>query len=414
MKTLKVKLYPNKEQQNSLRQFLGNTRFIWNKLIEENIYTLTKAGRRITELRKENDFLRLSPVQTLQQTALQLIKAYKMYKKGYTKKPSFKKKKNFDGILIFPHRFKLSISKIGIPKLGWIKFKDKIISKEKFKLIQENIRQIWIKEEPDGFFAYFIYNDNSNKKKQNNNSWIGIDLGLKDTITLSSGEKFRINAEKIKKIIRKIKRLTSVIDKKKNINKKRKIKNSNRLRKLQIRRLKFFKKIKNIRDDFYHKVVNRILNSHEYAVIEDLKLSKLREKDAEVKKQSKNFHKKLNYLALGRFLEILKYKAEDKGCKLIKVNPSNTSRICSNCGWLNEKLSISDRVFRCRKCGLVLDRDINASRNILRLGWTELNGREMVGKYPTYTPTVRKGRKPVCKAKKEELEWKFLYRPLKR
>jgi len=228
MKTLKVKLYPNKGQQNSLRQFLGNTRFIWNKLIEENIYTLTKAGRKITELRREYDFLRLSPAQTLQQTASQLIKAYKMYKKGYTKKSSFKKKKDFDGVLIFPQWFKFSISKINVSKLGWIKFKDKIVSKEKFKLIQKNIRQIWIKEEPNGFFAYLVYDDKSNKKKQNNNSWIGIDLGLKDTITLSSGEKFRINTEKIKKIIRKIERLTSVIDKKKNINKKRKIKNSNR------------------------------------------------------------------------------------------------------------------------------------------------------------------------------------------
>ena len=386
MRILKVKLYPTAKQKDLLRQFLGNVRFVWNKLVEMKIYGFNKAAREIIKLKEKYEFLKLSPAQTLQQTARKLNQGYLNYKKGYTNKPSLKKRKNFDGILIFPQHFRLEDGKINIPKLGWINFKDKICAKDRFEYIQKYLKQLWIKEEPNGFFAFLVFDDRFYQyEKENDNSWIGVDVGLKNTITLSNGEKFRLDKKDILKIAWKIERLQSVIDKKKNINKKRGIKNSKRLWKLQLRKLKLFKKIQNMKDDFYHKVVNHILNSHEYVVVEDLNLNKLIKKKTENKKRDKAIHKELQYISLGRFFEILKYKADKTNCKIIKVNPFNTSRQCSNCGWINENLNLSNRVFKCKKCGIILDRDINAARNILHLGRVELNGREMAE--IAYTPT---------------------------
>ncbi|HDD43692.1 MAG TPA: hypothetical protein ENG63_02365, partial [Candidatus Desulfofervidus auxilii] len=251
------------------------------------------------------------------------------------------------------------------------------------KYIQQHTKQIWIKENAQGFFAYLVFDDSFFQyKKQNNNSWIGLDVGLRNTITLSNGEKFVLNKKAIMKTALKIEKLQSVIDKKKNINKKRGVKNSKRLLKLQLRKLKLFKKIENIKDDFYHKAVNHILNSHEYVVVEDLNLNGLREKKTENKKRDRAIHKELQYISLSRFFEILKYKAEEKNCKIIKVNPFNTSKQCSNCKWIDENLKLSDKIFKCKNCGMILDRDINAAKNILHLGRVELNVREMAANLP--------------------------------
>ncbi|MDL1957075.1 MAG: helix-turn-helix domain-containing protein, partial [Candidatus Desulfofervidus auxilii] len=163
MKILKIKLYPKAKQEELLRQFLGNTRFVWNKLVEMKVYSFIKGCKKITELKEKYEFLQLSPSHTLQQMARKLNQAYKNYKKGYTNKPSFKRKKNFDGILIFPEHFQILDKKIKIPKLGWIKFKDKISSKEKFKYIQQHTKQIWIKENAQGFFAYLVFDDSSSQ-----------------------------------------------------------------------------------------------------------------------------------------------------------------------------------------------------------------------------------------------------------
>jgi len=393
MKVLKVKLYPKSKQKQLLKQYLGNTRFVWNKLVEMNIYSFAEGCKKVTKLKQVYEFLSLSPSQTLQQIVRKLNQAYMNYKKGYTRKPSFKKKKNFDGILIFPQGFKLLHKKIKIPKLGWIKFKDKICTKKKFEYIQKYIKQVWIKEEPNGFFAFLVFDDSFwQYKKPNSNSWAGIDVGLKNTITLSTGEKFELDKKTIMKIAKKIERLQSIIDKKKNINQKRGIKDSKRVWKLQVRKLRLFKKIDNIRKNFYYKVINHILNNHEYVVIEDLNLKALKEKETNNKKMDKTIHKELQYISLGKFFEILEYKAKERGCKIIKVNPYNTSKTCSRCGWINNDLKLSDRVFKCTKCGLRLDRDVNASINILLLGKKEYNGREM-GEASTssYTPPPQAG-----------------------
>ena len=356
-----------------LRQFLGNTRFVWNKLLEiqknkleskEKLLNFYELCKEITKLKQEFDFLKLSPSQTLQQIARKLDISIKQWKKKNQKFPKFKKKKNFDGILIFPQGFKIEGKYLFLPKIKKVKIKDKITKKEEWEKIKNNVKQIWVKEEATGFYAYLIYEKETKEQSLNKNKVVGIDVGVRSTITLSNGQVFQIDKEKIEKIVKKIEKLQSVIDKKKHINKLRGINYSKTLEKVMLKQRKLFEKIRNIKEDFYHKVSAYVVKNHDYIGIEDLDLNKFHtNKINENEKVNKRFHKLLNFVSLSRFFSKLEYKAKKYGKKLIKINPRNTSRTCSKCGFVNEDLE-DKKVFKCPNCGLIIDRDLNASMNI--------------------------------------------------
>ena len=101
---------------------------------------------------------------------------------------------------------------------------------------------MWIKEEPDGFFAYIVY-EREKEEKEKNGEAVGIDVGIKSTITMSNGEVLSLDKDRIMRIVRKIEKLQSIIDKKREINKKRGIKYSRRIAELERKRDRLFKKI---------------------------------------------------------------------------------------------------------------------------------------------------------------------------
>ncbi|RLF42012.1 MAG: hypothetical protein DRN17_08165 [Thermoplasmata archaeon] len=374
--TIKVKLYPNHKKAQHLRQSLGNARFIWNKLLEKEIELYRKEKkfiwyfdmcREITKLREEYPFLKESSIYVLQQMARKLHFALKNFvkHKDMFDFPKFKKKSRYDGILIYPKDFKITSKAIYLPKMGWVRFRDKIVKKPQWNEIVNTAKQIWVKEEADGFFAYIQYEKNP-EPKPSNGKVVGIDVGIRNTVTLSNGEVYKVDKEKIMRLIEISEYLQSIIDKKREINKKRGIKFSRRLEYLKRKRLKILKKIRNIYQDFYYKISNHILNSHEYVVIEDLNLAELMQIENE--KAEKNIHKHLQHIAIGRFFSILEYKAQLYGRKVVKVEPKDTSKTCSNCGYVYHELKLSDKTFRCPKCGFRIDRDLNASVNILKRG----------------------------------------------
>ncbi len=137
---------------------------------------------------------------------------------------------------------------------------------------------------------------------------------------------------------------------------------------MERRRDKILKKIQNIKVDFYYKAINHILNSHEYVGVEDLNLKELKEADKGNRVIRRKVNKYLQYISLSEFFRILEWKSELYGREIIRVNPKDTSKTCSNCGYVNHELKLSDRVFKCSVCGLKIDRDLNASINILKRG----------------------------------------------
>ncbi len=373
---IKVKIYARRSKTQLLKQSLGNIRFVWNKLLEKNreIYRKEKKFlfysdmcKEITRMKEEYPFLKKSPSQTLQQIARKLDRSLKdgiKRKKGF---PKFKKKSRYDGILIFPQGFKLEGRKLYLPSIGWVSIKDKITKKVEWDRIKRTVKQVWVKEDVDGFFVYIVY-EREKEEKEKNGEAVGIDVGVKNTITMSNGESISLETRKIMSLVRKEEKIQSIIDKKSAINEKRGIKRSKRIEGLERRRDKILKKIQNIKIDCYYKVVNHIFNSHEYVVVEDLNLRKLKESEKGNKVVRRKVNKYLQYISLSEFFRILEWKGELYGREIISVDPKDSSKTCSSCGYVNHELKLSDRVFKCPVCGMNMDRDLNASINILKRG----------------------------------------------
>jgi len=139
----------------------------------------------------------------------------------------------------------------------------------------------------------------------------------------------------------------------------RKRKGTRAREKARVRVARIHKKIANQRNDFLHKISKKLVDTYDLIAFEDLKIKNMM--------QNGNLAKSIGDCSWGKFLEYITYKAESAGKYAIRVAPRGTSQNCSNCGTRVPKL-LSDRVHICNKCHIVLDRDLNASRNILRLG----------------------------------------------
>ena len=139
------------------------------------------------------------------------------------------------------------------------------------------------------------------------------------------------------------------------------INNSQNRAKQRLKVAKLHEKVANQRKDFLHKLSRQIANAYDCVCVEDL--------DMKAMSQALNFGKSVADNGWGMFTTFLKYKLEDLGKQLIKIDkwfPS--SKTCSNCGNIKENLSLSDRIYHCDYCGNTINRDYNASINIKSQG----------------------------------------------
>jgi len=123
---------------------------------------------------------------------------------------------------------------------------------------------------------------------------------------------------------------------------------------------KLYEKITNIRRDFLHKLTTKLVKENKFIAMEKLDIKQM--------SQQKYFNAR-NMLdcSWGEFGTLLNYKAENASCLVVKVNPKNTSKMCSSCGNLQD-MPLWKRTYECENCGLVRDRDYNSAKNILKLG----------------------------------------------
>ncbi len=185
---------------------------------------------------------------------------------------------------------------------------------------------------------------------------VGLDLGLETFATLSDESKIenpRIYNKQVEKIQRKI-------SNEKDTN--RKIEFRKRLN------TKWFK-VSNQRHNFLHQTTKRLVDKYDCLVIENLDIKGLQQLG------QTRINKSIGIVSWNTFSNILTYKAVNAGKLVLKVNPKNTTKMCSNCGLLVPK-ELYERIHEC-SCGLVLDRDLNAAINILRLGRESL-GLELI------------------------------------
>jgi putative transposase len=368
MKTYKYRLYPNKTQEELLKNTLIVCKNLYNICLEEKIKSYKEDGKNLSafELNKKIKYFDIENktsvnAQVLQNVVARLDNAFTHFfrrcKKGGGEKagfPRFKSLERYDsfcypqsGFKILDDHRHLKLSKIGSVK---IKLHRNFDGKIKNVLVKRDSLGRW-------YACLVVDESRENISPKEIKSSIGLDLGCIDFVTTSDGNKtphpkyYKKSEKELKKIQNKYSSLKMLPKED-----KKKIKAKKKLSKLHT-------KIKNQRDDFLHKLSREFVNEFDLICVEDLSIKKMVSGD----NNYRNLNKSILDGGWRQFLDYLSYKAEEAGKTVIKVNPAYTSQICSACGNMVNK-DLSQRTHRCDKCGLVIDRDINASRNILSLG----------------------------------------------
>ena len=355
-KTYKFRLFPTKEQEVLLNQHFGHSRWVYNHFLNErkeqyqadkksdNYY---KQAATLTKLKKEDETKWLKEVnsQTLQFALRSLDTAFLNFFRGNAQFPKFKSRKHKNTFTI-PQFGTIEGGKINIPK-----FKEGI----KVKIHREvkgKIGKMNITKTPTGKYYVSIFTEQEIEDLPKTNKKVGIDLGLKDFVITSNNKKFK-NNRYTKKYAKQLKKAQQHLS--------RKQKGSNGFEKQKLKVAKIHEKIASCRLDTLHKVSKELVESYDLISVEDLN----------VKGMIKN-HKLSKHIAdasWGNFVTLLQYKCDWYGKELVKVNrfyPS--SKTCGECGWINQELKLSDREWTCKSCGVIHDRDVNASLNILKEG----------------------------------------------
>ncbi len=366
---LMVRLYPDEDMKIKFNQNIGNSRFTWNKLLEnyQNTYKLfkshgyTKLKSNMTTfnamlgmLKKEHDFLYLSESSSLQQVYRDLINAYKKFFNGECSYPRFKSKKRDKKSFRIQnnHNIKIKDNTIILPKLGETHYRTSKKYHEKLKNVK--INSVTIKLENGKYYAVFnIETEISEFPKTY--KFVGIDLGMRTLATLDNGLKIA-NLDVIyeESMIKKYQKRLS-----------RKKYQSNRYKKTLKTYWKWVDQKKNKINDYYHKITTQIVKKYDIIILEDL----------DIKGMFQNPHnsQKLQRIVWGKFVEMLKYKAEIYGKTIRQINrwyPS--SKNCSNCGYYYKDLQQDETEWKCPQCHTVHDRDLNAGKNILKQGLIDL------------------------------------------
>ncbi len=355
-KTYRFRIFPNKEQEVLLNKHFGCTRFVYNYFLNErkeqyqadkksdNYY---KQAATLTKLKKEEDTKWLKEVnsQTLQFALRSLDTAYVNFFRGNAQFPKFKSRKHKNTFTV-PQFGKLENNKIILPKFkGGIKVK---LHRE----VKGDVGKMNITKTPTGKYYVSIFTEQEVGELPKTNKQVGIDLGLKDFLITSDNKKFK-NNRYTKKYARELKKAQQHLS--------RKQKGSNGFEKQKLKVAKIHEKIASCRLDTLHKVSKELVESYDLISVEDLNVKGMI--------KNRNLSKHIADASWGNFVTLLQYKCDWYGKELVKVNrfyPS--SKTCGDCGWINQDLKLSDREWTCKSCGVLHDRDVNASRNILKEG----------------------------------------------
>lgn len=249
------------------------------------------------------------------------------------------------------------------PQFGF-SLKDKLdvtpfgkIAVRKHREIKGRVKTLVLKREPTGkWFAIFTAEEERVESKKNHGEIVGVDLGLKMFAVLSNGMAFS-NPRHLSKYEQRLALVQHKLSKK---NKRGRNKLKARLSVARVH-----EKVKNSRLDFLHKLSTHLVSTYSIISLEKLPVKEMAEQA---------FGKQIHDASWGKFADMICYKAEEAGSKVVFVNPKNTSKTCSNCGSLQDLL-LQARTFECHSCGMIKDRDLNAAQNILNRATVGTTGR---------------------------------------
>ncbi|MEA5537812.1 RNA-guided endonuclease TnpB family protein [Limnoraphis robusta Tam1] len=351
---------PTPEQENLLRRTLGCVRLVYNKALaartqawyeDQERVGYSQTSLMLTNWKKEEELNFLNEVSSvpLQQSLRHLQTAFTNFFAGRTKYPNFKKKRLGGSAEFTKSAFKWKNSQIYIAKcfealpIRWSRQLPKGCSPS----------TITIKLDPSGrWFVSLRIDDPTDHQLKPTDKKVGIDLGISSLFTTSDGVKVS-NPKHFNKLHKKLRLAQKSLS--------RKIKGSKNRERARVKVAKIQAKIADCRRDHTHKLTTQLIRENQSIVVEDLA----------VKNMVKN-HKLARAISdtnWGELVRQLTYKAEWYGRELIKIDrwfPS--SKRCSNCGYIAERMPLNIREWVCPKCNSHHDRDINASINILAAG----------------------------------------------
>lgn len=361
----KIEMKPNKEQVQKLNCACGCARFAynwglskWNDMHQayklDNSFPKPCANsikKMFNQMKKDAfPWIYNSPKDANQQPFINLGNAFTRFFKKIAKYPQLKKKKSNESFYISNDKFSISGFNIKLPKIGNVKLTEEL--RFDGKIISATVSKVANK-----WFVSIIVDVEIIKEKQVKNLYTGIDLGLIDFATFPNGEKVK-TSKFYRKSEKKLKRLHKLLSRKKQ--------KSNNRKKAKVKLAKKYYETSCQRKDFLHKLSTKTCRENQTICIEDLA----------VKNMIKNHKiaKSISDAGWYEFRRQLQYKCKIYDNNLIIANRFYaSSKTCFNCQCKNVDLQLSDRMFTCGNCSYECDRDVNAAKNLCRLGYNQIN-----------------------------------------
>jgi putative transposase len=358
-KSFKYRAYPTNEQINLLERTFGCVRYVWNHILDwrskeyslnGNKINYSKTSAKLTELKKETEWLNDVSSVALQQTLRNQDSAFSNFFAKRSQYPNFKKKHSKQSFRLVSSGFSIKNGELYIAKC-----KEPLKLKWSRKL--EGIpSSITVSKDCSGRYFVSFCSEVEIYHLPKTDKTIGLDLGLTDFVVTSDGEKIK-PLKSLKKYESKLKTLQRRLSKKKKYSKNR--------NKARLKVAKLHAKIADCRNDFLHKLSTRIVNENQVISIEDLNVVGLL--------KNRKLSKAIADASWSEFIRQLEYKADWYGRTIAKCSPwYPSSQICSGCGVKTGKKPLHIRYWICPDCGANHDRDINAAININTVGLAEI------------------------------------------
>ncbi|OLS20887.1 MAG: hypothetical protein ThorAB25_27630 [Candidatus Thorarchaeota archaeon AB_25] len=363
----RYELDPNNRQRSFLHRHAGVARFAFNWGLEQRIslFKQNHGKARFTDAMKQHKLLnslkrshfpwmyecsKCAPQEALRNLHLAFQNFHRDRKKGKRVGfPRFKRKGVRDsfrltGTIRFDERM------IQLPRIGKVRIKEKRERYHDGRILSATVRR-----RADRWFVSVTVEEDIPDPTPKSGNAVGVDLGLRTLATLSDGTQFA-NPRALGRRLKRLRNLSKNLSRKK--------KGSRNRERAKLRLAKMYLKTFNIRQDTLHKLTTYLAKSHSRIVIEDLG----------VKGMMKNRRLARAILDVGwyEFRRQLEYKCRWYGSQLViapRAFPS--SKTCSSCGHKKRELSLSEREYHCEKCGLDIDRDLNAALNLVAASWSE-------------------------------------------
>lgn len=338
-------------------QTLRECRVLYNTLLAERRDAYTQTGKspslyaqqgRFPDLKEMNPALREVHSQVLQNVAVRIDLAFKAFfrrvkaqeKPGY---PRFRRANRYDSFTYPQSGFRVESGRVFLSKIGHVKA---VIHRP----LEGTIKTATVRKSATGKWFVCFSCEVETEPLPESTQTVGVDVGLKDIIATSDGESVpapRFLRKEEKELARTQRRLSEAPKGSRERAKRRKMV------------AKVHERINNKRTNFAHQQSLRLVNRYGFIVVEDLCVNRMNKNHC--------FAKSIMDAAWTDLTGKLTYKAEWAGRTLVRVNPAYTTQDCSCCGH-RQLMPLWRRVYDCPNCGLCVDRDTNAAKNILRLG----------------------------------------------